>query len=108
MSYRYPRNKEESDLESQKKNGKIKLLNEISVSELNDSKKAVYLTTYEILTGVCKLVAPVVPYLSEEISDIVKVYINQIVRYCIDHKLDGYSDKDVIGELLPYLKNIKF
>lgn len=35
-------------------------------SELNTDKKAVYLTTYEVLVGLCKLIAPVVPYLSEE------------------------------------------
>ena len=35
-------------------------------SELNDSKKSVYLTTYEVLVGLCKLIAPVCPFLSEE------------------------------------------
>lgn len=36
-------------------------------TELDDSKKAVYNTTYEILVGVCKLIAPFVPFISEEI-----------------------------------------
>ena len=36
-------------------------------SELDDSKKAVYQTTYEVLTGLCKLCAPVIPYTTEEI-----------------------------------------
>ncbi len=36
-------------------------------SELTDSKKAVYLTTYEVLTTLCKLCAPLTPYLTEEI-----------------------------------------
>lgn len=36
-------------------------------SELDNSKKSVYITTYEVLVGVCKLIAPVVPYVSEEI-----------------------------------------
>ena len=35
-------------------------------SELDDSKKAVYLTTYKVLVGVCKLLAPISPYISEE------------------------------------------
>ena len=35
-------------------------------SELDDSKKSVYLTTYEVLLGLSKLIAPIVPYLSEE------------------------------------------
>ena len=36
-------------------------------SELDDNKKAVYNTTYEVLEGLCKLIAPVVPFVSEEI-----------------------------------------
>ena len=35
-------------------------------SELDDSKKSVYLTTYEVLVGLCKLIAPICPYVSEE------------------------------------------
>jgi len=38
-------------------------------SELNDDKKAVYQTTYEILLTVAKLSAPFAPYISEEIYD---------------------------------------
>lgn len=36
-------------------------------SELDDDKKAVYKTTYEVLVGLCELIAPIVPYVSEEI-----------------------------------------
>ena len=36
-------------------------------SELTDSKKAVYLTTYEVLVTLCKLCAPITPFLTEEI-----------------------------------------
>ena len=36
-------------------------------SELNNSKKAVYMTTYEVLTGICKICAPIIPYITEEI-----------------------------------------
>ena len=36
-------------------------------SELDLEKKAVYTTTYEILCGICKLIAPIVPFISEEI-----------------------------------------
>lgn len=35
--------------------------------ELDTSKKAVYQTTYEVLVGVCKLVAPIAPFLADEI-----------------------------------------
>jgi len=36
-------------------------------SILDNSKKAVYITTYEVLVGLSKMVAPIIPYLSEEI-----------------------------------------
>ena len=36
-------------------------------TELTDDKKAVYNTTYEILVGLAKLVAPFAPYISEEL-----------------------------------------
>ena len=36
-------------------------------SELTESKKAVYLTTYETLLTLCKLCAPITPFLTEEI-----------------------------------------
>ena len=36
-------------------------------SELDNSKKAVYQTTYDILLGLAKLIAPITPFISEEI-----------------------------------------
>lgn len=36
-------------------------------NELNTSKKAVYKTTYNVLLGLSKLTAPIVPFLSEEL-----------------------------------------
>lgn len=36
-------------------------------TELDNDKKAVYNTTYEILVGLCKIIAPFVPFISEEI-----------------------------------------
>ncbi len=36
-------------------------------SELTESKKAVYLTLYEVLVTLAKLVAPITPYIAEEI-----------------------------------------
>ncbi len=38
--------------------------------EMTDDKKSVYLTTYEILVGVSKLIAPIAPFISDE------MYIN--------------------------------
>lgn len=36
-------------------------------SELSNSKKAVYKTTYDVLTGLCKILAPIIPFITEEI-----------------------------------------
>ena len=36
-------------------------------SLLDDSKKSVYITTYEVLEGLCRMIAPVVPFITEEI-----------------------------------------
>ena len=36
-------------------------------SELDNSKKSVYITTYEVLIGLSKLIAPITPYVSEEL-----------------------------------------
>ena len=36
-------------------------------SELDMDKKAVYYTTYTVLEGLCRLIAPIAPYISEEI-----------------------------------------
>ncbi len=36
-------------------------------SELDNSKKSVYLTTYEVLVGLSKLIAPITPFISEEL-----------------------------------------
>ena len=36
-------------------------------SEMTTSKKAVYQTTYEVLVGICLLIAPIVPFVADEI-----------------------------------------
>ena len=36
-------------------------------SEMSTSKKAVYITTYEVLVGLAKLIAPITPFISEEL-----------------------------------------
>jgi isoleucyl-tRNA synthetase len=68
-------------------------------TELTQDKKAVYNTTYEILTDLCKMIAPVAPYLSEELyrnltSD-VSVHLQNYPRVneeLIDFKLEEKMD----------------
>ena len=41
--------------------------NRFWASELDNSKKSVYITTYEVLVGLCKICAPIIPFTTEEI-----------------------------------------
>ena len=42
-------------------------INRFWASELDNSKKSVYITTYEVLVGLCKICAPIIPFTTEEI-----------------------------------------
>ena len=81
-------------------------------SELTDSKKAVYKTTYDVLVGVCKLIAPISPFLSEEIYQ--KLTGKESVHLAdypvcdeslIDEKLE--EKMDLVIELISYTRNIR-
>ena len=41
--------------------------NRFWASDLDNSKKSVYITTYEVLVGLCRLCAPIIPFTTEEI-----------------------------------------
>lgn len=67
--------------------------------EMTEDKKSVYNTTYEILVGVSKLVAPFAPYLSEEIyrnlTDAVSVHLSRYPESdasLIDNELEYRMD----------------
>ncbi len=68
-------------------------------SKLDDSKKAVYKTTYEILTGLCQMIAPVSPFVSEEIYTKLtgekSVFLSKFPKYdkdLIDNSLEEKMD----------------
>ena len=68
-------------------------------SELNDSKKAVYKTTYDVLLGLVKMAAPIIPFITEEIyqdlTDEVSVHLSDFPKYdekYIDLKLEEKMD----------------
>ncbi len=77
-------------------------------SKLDDSKKSVYMTTYEVLVGLSKMMAPVVPFLSEEIytnltgeysvhtSDFPK-YNESYIDELLEEKMDKVRDLISIG-----------
>ena len=75
-------------------------------SELDDSKKSVYITTYEVLVGLVKMIAPVVPFLTEEIycnlTGDKSVHLTDFPKYdesLIDEKLEEKMDlvRDLIS-----------
>lgn len=61
---------------------------------LDDSKKAVYITTYEVLVGISKLMAPIVPFLSEEI------YTNLTGEYSVHTSDFPEYDETLVDNLL--------
>ena len=92
-------------------------------SELTDSKKAVYQTTYEVLVALCKLCAPITPFMTEEIyrkltveerMDLVRDVcslgrfareeVNIKVRQPINSLILPKSDQMIIGDLLPVIQ----
>ncbi len=81
-------------------------------SELDTSKKAVYKTTYDVLVGVCKLISPIVPFISEEIYTNLtgeeSVHLSDYPTYdekLIDNELE--SKMDLVIELISYARNIR-
>lgn len=68
--------------------------NRFWAKDLDDSKKAVYMTTYEVLVGISKMMAPVVPYLSDEI------YTNLTNEYSVHTADFPKYDESLIDESL--------
>ena len=87
-------------------------------SELTESKKAVYLTTYEVLVALCKLCAPITPFLTEEIyqkltgeesihlADFPK-YNEKLINEKIEEQMDLVRDICSLGRFAREEVNIK-
>lgn len=87
-------------------------------SELTEDKKAVYLTTYEALTTLAKLAAPITPYLTEEIYQNLTgeesvhlahfpVYEESFVDEEVEKKMDTVRDICSLGRFAREDANIK-
>src|SRR5574344_319015 len=81
-------------------------------STLDNSKKSVYLTTYEVLVGICKMMAPIVPYLSEEmyidLTGEKSVHLADFPKYnekLIDSKLE--KQMDLVRNLISIGRNVR-
>lgn len=82
-------------------------------SELDTSKKAVYQTTYEVLLGLSKMIAPIIPFLSEEIylaldASLESVHLEDFPKYdetLIDLKLE--EKMDLVRDLISLGRNAR-
>lgn len=45
-------------------------------------------------------------YFSNDFSPFKKYYLNEILKYCSEHKCEGYFAKDVANELLPLISKL--
>ena len=87
-------------------------------SNLDNSKKSVYKTTYEVLTGLCKLCAPIIPYTTEEIyknltneesvhlSDF-PTYDESLINESVEEQMDLVRDLISIGRYVREETKIK-
>ena len=81
-------------------------------SSLDDSKKAVYMTTYEVLVGLTKLCAPVIPYITEEmyrnLTGEESVHFSDFPTYdekLIDEKIE--ERMDLVRSLISLGRNVR-
>ena len=77
-------------------------------SELDNSKKAVYKTTYDVLVNLCKLLAPIMPFITEELYikltgkesvhlEDYPVYDEKMINEEIETKMDLVRDLISLG-----------
>ena len=81
-------------------------------SKLDNSKKAVYKTTYDVLVGICKLIAPICPFISEEMYQKLtgeeSVHLTdypKATKKFINEKLE--EKMDLVIELISSARNIR-
>ena len=80
--------------------------------DLDTSKKAVYKTTYDVLVGLTKLIAPVVPFISEEIYTALtnkeSVHLAKIPK-CDDKLIDEKIEEkmDLVRDLISLGRNVR-
>ena len=81
-------------------------------STLDDSKKSVYITTYEVLVGLSEMMAPIVPFLSEEmytnLTGKESVHLADYPKYD-ETKIEELLEEkmDLVRELISIGRNIR-
>ncbi len=87
-------------------------------TEITDDKKSVYNTTYEILVGLTKLIAPIVPYTAEELYqrlvgeksvhiDYYPDFNDKLIDSALEEKMDLVRDLVGLGRASREVKRIK-
>ena len=81
-------------------------------SDLDISKKAVYKTTYQVLEGICRLIAPIVPFVSDEIyTDLTGEESVHLASYpvCEDVKINEKIERrmDLVRDLISLGRNAR-
>mgnify|MGYP004691659829 FL=1 len=81
-------------------------------SELNNSKKCVYYTTYKTLLDLSKLIAPITPFISEEIyqnlTDEESVHLSDFPKYDESLINDAIEEKmDLVRDLISLGRNVR-
>ncbi len=81
-------------------------------SDLDISKKAVYKTTYQVLEGICRLIAPIVPFVSDEIyTDLTGEESVHLASYpvCDDAKINEKIERrmDLVRDLISLGRNAR-
>ena len=81
-------------------------------SNLDNSKKSVYQTTYNVLVGLSQMIAPITPYISEEIYQNLtgeeSVHLSSFPKYdekLIDEKLE--EKMDLVRDLISIGRNVR-
>lgn len=81
-------------------------------STLDNSKKSVYITTYEVLIGLCKMIAPITPYVSEDIytklTNENSVHLADFPKYdesLIDEKIE--NKMDLVRNIISLGRNVR-
>ena len=73
-------------------------------SKLDNDKKAVYYTTYNVLEGLCRLIAPIAPFISEDIY--IKLTGNESVHLADYPTYDKKYIKEKIEHRMDLVRNL--
>ncbi|MBQ9854433.1 MAG: isoleucine--tRNA ligase [Bacilli bacterium] len=81
-------------------------------SEMDNSKKSVYITTYEVLCGLCGMMAPIVPFLTDEIYTNLtgeeSVHLSSFPKYDESYINEHIENRmDLVRNLISIGRNIR-